>query len=256
MISCVGSAARCAHHCAAAAAGSWPRLASGVTVIVDSPRRGACSLTTPSSRSPASTAAPDMPDHCDWLSASCCGGNARGALVTCSDNNPPTRFSPGKIIPHTWAVSRTTPEADSISWNSGYPTAQQPSTGTGTGASRSTAATGGGGSSAISSCSSSSARSTESGSPASPSTTRARWGTLSGPRTRIPAAAPAMTCAAVSTSRPPSRNPDPYRYRSARPVPRAASISTTRSRSGTTGNATTSPPAELSPCAGPTPAPP
>ena len=62
---------------------------------------------------------------------------------------------------------------------------------------------------------------------------------LSGPRTVIPAAAaPAMTCAAVSTSRPPSRNPDPYRYRSAGPVPRAASTSTTRSRSGTTGNAT------------------
>ena len=127
----------------AAAAGSRSRLASGVTVIVDSPRRGACSLTTPSSHSPANTAAPDMPDHCDWPSASCRGGNARGALVTCSDNSPPTRFSAGRIIPHTCAVSRTTPAADAISWNSGYPTAQQPSTGTGTAASRSTAANGG-----------------------------------------------------------------------------------------------------------------
>ena len=143
MTSRPGSAARCAHHRAAAAAGRRSRLASGVTVIVDPPRRGACSLTTPISRSPASTAAPDIPDHCDSPSASCCGGSARGALVTCSDNNPPTRFSPGKIIPHTCAVSRTTPTADPTSWNHQYPTAQQPSTGTGTGASRSTTATGG-----------------------------------------------------------------------------------------------------------------
>ena len=153
--------------------GQPAQLASGVTLIVDSPRRGTCSLTTPISRSPASTAAPDMPDHCDWLSASSRGGSARGALVTCSDNNPPTRFSAGRIIPHTWAVSRTAPAAERTSWNSGYPTAQQPSTGTGTGASRSTAATGGADSSAVWSPSSSSARSTLSGSPASPSTTRA-----------------------------------------------------------------------------------
>jgi hypothetical protein len=58
-----------------------------------------------------------------------------------------------------------------------------------TGASRSAAATGRGGNSVISLSSSSSARSAVSGPPTSPSTTRAGWGTLSGPRTVIPATA-------------------------------------------------------------------
>ena len=58
-------------------------------MIAEGPARGACSVTTPSSSPSATTGPPDIPDHCDSPSAVCPGGSGRGALLTCTDSNPP-----------------------------------------------------------------------------------------------------------------------------------------------------------------------
>ena len=68
-----------AHHAAGFAtpgpqpgcAGSASSAVRGVAVIAESPARGACSVTTPSSSPPAITGPPDIPDHCDSPSAVC-----------------------------------------------------------------------------------------------------------------------------------------------------------------------------------------
>ena len=101
--------------------GSGSRAVSGVTVIVEAPSRGACSVTTPSNLPSAISGAPDIPFHSDSCSAMRPGGNARGALLTCTDNKPLASRDSNGTCPIASTLSRTfaTPLACSTSMNSG-----------------------------------------------------------------------------------------------------------------------------------------
>lgn len=72
-------------------------------MIAEGPSRGACSVTTPSN------GAPDIPDHSESPNATRSGGNSRGALLTCIDNNPPASRDSTGTRPTASTVSRTTP---------------------------------------------------------------------------------------------------------------------------------------------------
>ena len=228
------------HHAAGSAtpgpqsgcAGSACSAVSGTAVIADGPSRGACSVTTPSRRPPATTGAPDIPDHCDSPSASARGGSARGATVTCTLSNPVVSFDSTGTTPIASTVSRTAVRVrDRVSANHGYPTAWQRSTGSPVALSRSTAASPIGGRSP---------RTPGRRSPAAPDPGpgRPHRRRTAGPPSRCtracpgrapsPTPRPATTCAAVSTVRPRTMHPDPYRYRGSAAVPRSAITSTTR----------------------------
>jgi len=72
---------------------------------------------------------PEMPDHCDSPSASCRGGSARGHWSPAATTTRHQILGRQDHPPHLRSLPHH-PRARGISWNSGYPTAQQLSTGT------------------------------------------------------------------------------------------------------------------------------
>ena len=159
----------------------------------DSPRRGACAFTTPISRSPAKTAAPDIPDHTERSSVT----RARGVAVTCSDSRCSSWRDSGGTTPRTCSAMRS-PRSRAVSAKVGYPIAQHFSTNSApvvTSRLMMAALTTGRSSA---SGTSSSARSNDSGSPMSALSRVAACSSMSGVRI-VTATASATTWAAVRT---------------------------------------------------------
>ena len=166
--------------------------------------------------------APDIPDHCESPSAICPGGSARGVLLTCTDSNPPASPDSTGTSPIASAVSRT------AACREGVPLHERRVADHMTPLHRLT-------------------RSCPGPPPPGPSaaaTVKRRIVDLHQRQIRARAVhiadeprihrrgvlhlvrvahhaltAPATTCAAVSTVRPATTHPDPYRYRGAPPHP-------------------------------------
>ena len=87
-------------------------------MIVDGPARGACSITTPTSRPAATTGAPDIPAHSESVSRRSSGGNGRGATDTTTLSSPPASPEATGRTPIASTVSRTA-VGDGVSANHG-----------------------------------------------------------------------------------------------------------------------------------------